>query len=128
MRPLPYTVEANELLTFAIATMETHKVRHLPVLDQGRLIGVISDRDTRLGLILKTRLANCSPLIVREICTLDPYIVDPDEDVAVVARNMADKRIGSALIARDQKVLGIFTTTDACGWFGACLEGSATED
>jgi acetoin utilization protein AcuB len=46
-----------------------------------------------------------------------PYIVDLNERLDVVLQNMADRHIGSALVTRQGKLAGVFTTTDVCRAF-----------
>ncbi len=46
----PITVTPNTLLREVIATMKANNIRHLPVLDQNRLVGMVTDRDVRLAM------------------------------------------------------------------------------
>ncbi|MEW6270451.1 MAG: CBS domain-containing protein [Thermodesulfobacteriota bacterium] len=52
--------------------------------------------------------------MVRNAYEEGPYVVEDDEPLDVVAREMADRQIGSALVTRHGKLVGIITTTDVC--------------
>jgi acetoin utilization protein AcuB len=51
---------------------------------------------------------------VEEAMTEQPYTVDPETPLDQVVRTMAEKKLGSAVVLQNQKVVGIFTTVDAC--------------
>ena len=105
--------------------MRLHEIRHLPVVDRGRTIGVISQRDVYL---LET-LQDVDPtrVLVEEAMTREMYTVGPDERVDVVAREMAARKIGSAVVARGAQLLGLFTTTDALRALGALVIAAEVE-
>ena len=56
-----------------------------------------------------------------------PCVVPASIPVAVVARTMADHRIGSAIVTKHDKLVGIFTVTDACRALAEVLEGHGEE-
>lgn len=95
----------------AARLMRLHEIRHLPVVDRGRTVGVISQRDVYLLETLKD--VDPARVLVEEAMTREMYTVAPDERVDVVAREMAERKIGSAFVARGEPLLGLFTTTDA---------------
>jgi acetoin utilization protein AcuB len=105
--------------------MRLHEIRHLPVVDRGRTVGVISQRDVYL---LET-LEDVDParVLVEEAMTREMYTVVPDERVDVVAREMADRKIGSAVVARGEQLLGLFTTTDALRALAALVIAAEVE-
>lgn len=92
--------------------MKEHAIRHLPVLRDGRVVGIISDRDLRL--VSGLSVAEKFQVQAGDIMTPDPLIVRAGTPLAEVARLLAEKRIGSAIVEdRDNALLGIFTATDA---------------
>ncbi len=111
MSPEPKTVGKDEPLVAAHRIMSAHRIRHLPVLHQGRLVGVVSERD----LFLLETLKNVDPRRepVEEAMTAFPFTVPPKADLADVARQMWQHRYGSALVMHDGNLVGIFTRADA---------------
>jgi acetoin utilization protein AcuB len=107
-------------LSEAIRLMRLHEVRHLPVVAKGRLVGLISQRDVYLMQSLER--SDPREVLVSEAMTADPYTVEPDEPVDVVAREMARRKIGSVLVTHNDVLLGLFTTTDALLALAAFVE------
>ena len=105
------TVGKDEPLVAAHRIMQTHRIRHLPVLHQDRLVGVVSERD----LFLLETVKNVDPRRepVEEAMTAFPFTVPPKADLAEVARQMWQHRYGSALVVDGGKLVGIFTRADA---------------
>ena len=97
----PHSIRLDATVHTARAQMATLDVRHLPVLAAGVLRGVVSDRD------LKLVRGEGHDVSIEDICVDDPIAVD-------VASLMADTRVGSVLVTDEGKLIGIFTTTDAC--------------
>lgn len=114
MTPFPYTIERNESLKNAIAIMASKEIRHLPVVEGSRLVGLLSDRDIKLAMAVGKGLSDESALFVEDVCVLEPYIVPHTEKLDKVLRHMVENRLGSALVTRFDKLVGIFTVTDAC--------------
>jgi acetoin utilization protein AcuB len=110
MTPCPRTIEADESLFRARQRMQAVAIRHLPVMEKGELIGVITERDIRM-----LECAGRSPLDikVREAMTPEPFAVDQEAPLAQVAETMAQRKLGSAIVLADGKVAGIFSSIDA---------------
>ncbi|MGH8671227.1 MAG: CBS domain-containing protein [Burkholderiales bacterium] len=121
MTAFPYSVEIGESVEKAVELMQQHAIRHLPVTEQGKLVGVISDRDIKMALNpnLNPRAEN-SPR-VRDVCVLHAYIIELSEPLHNVLLHMAKTHIGSALVVRKGKLVGIFTASDACRCYGEHL-------
>ncbi|MCB0392251.1 MAG: CBS domain-containing protein [Bdellovibrionales bacterium] len=110
MTELPHTIGHDISVSKAKNMMHEVGCHHLPVLDGGHLVGVISSRD--LNLIESIRGGGETP--VEEIMTEEPIVVDPDMDVKEAIKVMMEKRIGSLIIrAKEGRPWGIFTYTDA---------------
>ncbi|MDY7227271.1 CBS domain-containing protein [Hyalangium rubrum] len=106
-----HTIGTKSPLTEAHRMMNDHAIRHLPVLEGGRLVGMLSQRDLHLIETLKD--VDPKEVLVEEAMSQDAYTVLPEVSLEEVAREMALHKYGSAVIARSREVLGIFTTTDA---------------
>ncbi|MCB0343801.1 MAG: CBS domain-containing protein [Bdellovibrionales bacterium] len=121
MHPFPYTIGAHETLPRATAVMREHSIRHLPVTEAGEIVGILSQRDIRLAQSLTNLIKEDAELTVGEVCTRDPYVVDINMPLNIVLSEMSAMHIGSVLVTRNDKLVGIFTTTDACRIFGEHL-------
>ena len=119
MTPTPISVSPNTPVDEARALMQQHRIRHLPVLDNERLVGMISDRDIRLVLpspatslsvyeigYLLTRLT------VAEIMTRFPITIAPDRPVTEAVRRMLANKVGALPVVAEGKVVGIVTRTN----------------
>jgi CBS domain-containing protein len=120
MTTAPLSVAIDATVRAAEDLMIDHDVRHLPVTEEGALVGIISDRDIAFtSNVSDSDLAD--RLSVRDVCSLDVYAVAPDAALDTVLTEMAERRLGSAVVAEEGKISGVFTATDACRWFAALL-------
>jgi acetoin utilization protein AcuB len=123
MTPQPQTIRPGAPLEEARSLMEQKGIRHLPVTDEkGAVVGIVSERD--LTLVMGLDGLNPARFVVMDVCHPRPYVVDPDTSLAVVAKEMATRHIGSAIVAGGGKLLGIFTTVDACRELAARLSSA----
>jgi acetoin utilization protein AcuB len=122
MTLVPHPVQVLETLSVARDSMRSLDVHHLPVLSDLDLVGVLSDHDLALANALGVDLANVS---VGVAMTAGPYVVEPDASLCDVARTMATKRVGSAIVMSDKKLLGILTTADALVCLAAIADGTS---
>ncbi|WP_395833069.1 CBS domain-containing protein [Archangium violaceum] len=106
-----HTIGTQSPLSEAHRLMNEHAIRHLPVLEGGKLVGVVSMRD--LHLIETLKGVDPKEVAVEEAMSQDAYTVPPGTTLLEVARTMAMHKYGSAVIANKGRVEGIFTTVDA---------------
>ena len=111
MTPQPLTIGRQQSLSTAHRLMRDHHVRHLPVLEHGELIGIVSQRD--LYFLVTIRGVDIDTDTVEDAMTSDTYGVAPDAPISAVAKHMARHRYGCAVVLERGKVAGIFTATDA---------------
>lgn len=116
----PYSITAAEPLSKAQQLFSKHGIRHLPVMEGDRIAGLLSDRDVKLAL--GSVGADASRQTAGDVCVSDPYVVDPDTHLSDVARTMASKHYGSAVVVQNGKLVGIFTTVDACRALAEIIE------
>jgi acetoin utilization protein AcuB len=114
-----HTIGTRSVLAEAHRVMNDQGIRHLPVLEGGRLVGMVSQRDLHLIETLKD--VDPREVTVEEAMSRDCYVVAPGMPLGPVAEEMGRHKYGSAVIARGAQVLGIFTTTDALRALGAVL-------
>ncbi len=112
MTTTPDAINFDSTIVEAMNVMEKHKIRHLPVIKDKALYGILSDRDVKS--ILAFAGTNPRTIKVGEICSDMPYLTKPDALLHEVAAEMAEKKFGSALVVDNGKLVGIFTTTNAC--------------
>jgi acetoin utilization protein AcuB len=121
MTPFPYSVEAAAPVAEAQEFMREHRIRHLPVVEDGKLAGIVSDRDIKLVLGPDFAYPNAAELKIRDVMIRDPYIVDLGTRLDEVLDHMAKNQLGSALVTREGRLAGVFTMTDACRAFAEYL-------
>ena len=114
MTPVPHYVASAADLSDAVRLMYAAGIRHLPVVDAGQIVGVLSDRDAKLARAVSNDCLEGAELAVSDVCITEPYVVSPDERLDVVLDSMVKAHIGSALVAKNGKLIGIFTASDAC--------------
>jgi acetoin utilization protein AcuB len=115
MTPFPYSIDVDAPLVEARRLMREHEFRHLPVTSSGgNIVGLVTDRDIKLILGSDFGSPKEADLKVRDAYVDEPYVASASTPVAMVARTMAEKHIGSAIVTKNDKLVGIFTVTDAC--------------
>lgn len=108
--PNPVTVSPDTSLQDIIELLKNYEIRHLPVIEDNRPIGIISTRDIKM----LEKHNNALSLLARDIMTPSPYTISPDTPLERAAFDLSNYKIGSALIIdQDNSLTGIFTTTDA---------------
>jgi acetoin utilization protein AcuB len=115
-----HAVRSAESLRAAHEVMRSYQIRHLPVIERGALVGVVSLRD--LILVQGLPGVDACRLTVAEAMTHNPYAVAPDTDVREVAEEMRKRRLGCAVVVRGGALVGIFTTVDALLAFTQTLD------
>ena len=121
MTTTPHSIGTDQTLAHAHSVMQEHKIRHLPVLVGGKLVGMLTERDLRLVESLK----DVDPKVVKveDAMSTNVYAVGPDAPLDEVVRDMAEHKYGSVVVLQNNKVVGIFTTVDACRALHDLLHG-----
>lgn len=110
MTASPHTIGIDQPLAQAHAMMGKHKIRHLPVLRGGKLVGVLTDRDLHLVETLKDVDPGTVP--VEDAMSTNVYSVAPGDPLDEVAAEMADHKYGCAVVMEGNHVTGVLTTVD----------------
>lgn len=121
MTAFPYSVSLEASFDEASELMGHHNVRHLPVTKDQQVVGVITDRDMTSAMHVRSKSKGRSELSVKDLYMADPYIVGLDEPLDRILLTMAERHIGSAIVTRGGKLVGIFTAVDACRSYGEYL-------
>lgn len=94
----------------AYAQMIKSRVHHLPVIENGKAVGIISDRD----LQFVKDFGQNDEILCQDIMTSDPYVSSVETSISDICEEMVSRRINSALISDEKnQIVGIFTSTDA---------------
>lgn len=119
MTPFPHTVAPDTPVHEVMVQMEEGDFRHLPVIWEGQIVGIISVRDVdRMARDDTTQWATTA----RDVMIADPYVVEPATPFAQVLREMEERRIGTTLVADEGKLVGIITLVDVCRVLAEVLE------
>ena len=121
MTPFPYSVQLETTLTAVRKLIQDHNIHHIPVMNSGEIVGVITGRDVEA----REKMVNADneqSLEVLHVPMSKPYIVDINEPLEDVLLTMANKRVGATVITKHGKLVGVFTYIDACRYFGEYLQ------
>ncbi|HEX7128181.1 MAG TPA: CBS domain-containing protein, partial [Thermodesulfobacteriota bacterium] len=99
--------------------MERRRIRHLPVVEGDRLVGIVTDRDIRLNLPSPATSLSVweinyllARLTVGEVMTKRPITIEPDREATDAAKLMLEHRIGALPVVENGALVGIVTETD----------------
>lgn len=119
MTPNPIVIDPELSILDALHIMKEKKVRRLPVVAHGKLVGIVTERDLRESPSLKATSLSIYELNyllaktpVKEVMTKDPITVTPDTTIEEAAVIMRDNEISGLPVVEDGKVVGIVTETD----------------
>jgi acetoin utilization protein AcuB len=112
MTTAPHSIGVEQTLAHAHDVLRQHHIRHLPVLQGGKLVGMLTQRD--LALVETLKDVDPRSVKVEDAMSTEVYTVSPDAALDEVVSEMAEKKYGSAVVVSNQKVVGIFTTVDVC--------------
>ena len=114
MTPFPYHVQADATVSEVERLMGEHGIRHVPVQDGGRVVGIISERDLHHLVNPALPRRDRDRIRARDVLVPDPYVVEMNAPLDEVVAEMSRRQIGSAIVVRHQKLAGILSATDVC--------------
>jgi len=113
------TLARNDTLQLAKDIMTLGRIRHFPVVDEGEVIGVVSQRDlfrASLGSVMKygerAERAFLDTVAVKEVMSEPPITISPDTSIKEAARLMVEKKIGCLPVVEGGRLVGLVTETD----------------
>jgi CBS domain-containing protein len=109
-----WSIKPDATVRQAIELMAQQNVGALPVIDQGNLVGIISERDYTRKVILKGRASKDTP--VSEIMTRQPFTVTLEDTVGECMRTMNDKRVRYLPVVDGKELIGILSVGDLLKW------------
>lgn len=115
----PVTLRPEDTLELANDVISLGRIRHIPVVDGGRLIGLLSERDLMgaaasqiFGLKQKSKSALLKSVLIKDVMKKRVVTVTPDTPIREAAHLMAEKKIGCVPVVADGTLVGLVTTTD----------------
>ena len=110
MTPDPETARPQDTLQAVAAKMESGDYGAMPVVDGGRLVGVVTDRDIAVRAVAQGLGPDTE---VSEVMTPDPVCVSPDSDVEEAAEIMQDEQIRRLFVTdEDERLVGVVALAD----------------
>ncbi|MCD6268223.1 MAG: hypothetical protein B5M49_04930 [Thermotoga sp. 4484_232] len=113
------TVDPETSFTDALKIMRENKIRRLPVLENGKLVGIVTEKDILYASPSKATTLDVwelhyllSKLKIREIMTRDVVTIQEDTPVEEAAKIMVDNKIGALPVMKGDELVGIITETD----------------
>ncbi len=119
MTRAPVAVSPDCPVETALQRMRQTEIRHLLVVEAGRLVGIVSNRDWR-RIDPRTLADGGQPIAL--IMSEDPVTVAPETPVTVAARALLDRRIGCLPVRDGETIIGVFTRSDALDALLSALE------
>lgn len=117
------TISASERLSMVEDIMTLGRVRHMPVVQGGELVGVVSERD-----LLRASLSELSEhrdaerrmflhvVEISRVMSSPPVVIGPDATIREAALLMADRKIGCLPVVEGNQLVGLITETDVLRW------------
>lgn len=129
MTGAPITVIPDTAVFDARQTMLKERIRHLLVMEGGRLVGIVTDRDIRLNLPSQATSLSVwevnyllARLTVGQVMTRSVIITGPDQDARAAARLMLEHKVGALPVLDGEHLIGILTETDVLRAFARAPE------
>jgi acetoin utilization protein AcuB len=112
MTTTPHSIGLEQTIEKAEHLMREFKIRHLPVLSGGKVLGVVTDRDLKLYRSIAPD-ENAGDTTIEDVYQPEVFEVSPEATLDEVVMHMAEKKIGSAVVMDNKKLVGVFTNIDA---------------
>lgn len=112
MTPDPITVSPGQTSEEALLLMDHHGIRHLPVVDEDGLVGVVSDRDLLGSTGWRIDSTGPSRMRVADVMAGDPVTVNPDDRVIAATVEVSSRGIGCLPVVEDRQLVGIVSEMD----------------
>ncbi len=106
------TISPNTKLNDAYSLMQGKKIRHLPVLENNKLVGVVTDRDLRLATSQLSKLPFDPETIVAKVMTSPVNTAHPLDPIEIATQVMRELKIGCMPVVENSTLIGMVTTSD----------------
>jgi acetoin utilization protein AcuB len=135
MTPDPFTLTEEDRVKTAVQHLLSAGIRHVPILRDGALVGIVTDRDLRRAL--PSLEAGASPAkyqafmertTLRDIMTVDPVTCTPDTDIADAVEIFVERKLGAIPVVDGDELVAILTQIDVLRAFLEVLERGPTRE
>jgi CBS domain-containing protein len=110
MSPDPRSIAPDDPIVKAARLMRDVEVGSLPVIEQGRLVGMLTDRDIAVRVIAEGKSSKSTT--VAEVFSRDPVVAEPDQDLDEALRLMARHQVRRLPVVEDDRLVGILAQAD----------------
>ena len=121
MTPNPITITPHTTLPEAHRSMDENKVRRLPVINKGKLVGIVTRGDIRAAQASEATTLSVYELNylldripAKDFMAYDPITVMPNATIGEAAHLMLQHKIGGLPVVENGELVGIITETDLC--------------
>jgi CBS domain-containing protein len=135
MQPEVATLNATDTLGLADDVMQLGRIRHLPVVSKGRVVGIVSQRDlfrAAVSSVLQLRKTFerewLAGIPVREVMAAPVITIDPHASIRTAVQLMIDERVGCLPVLDGGKLVGLLSETDCLRYLTHILEPSEIKD
>jgi len=115
----PVTLKPDDTLDLANDVISLGRIRHIPVVQDGKLVGILSERDLLgaaashiFGLKQKSKSALLKSVLIKDVMKKRLITVKPETAIKEAAHLLAEKKIGCVPVVSDGNLVGLVTTTD----------------
>lgn len=126
MTASPATVGTDANVTDAARLLASENVGSLPVVEDGRLVGMVTDRDLVVRVLAKD--LNPHDVQVREVCSEDPVVASPDEALDAALGRMAGEKVRRLPVVEEGRLVGILAQADVARSAQAASTGAMVEE
>jgi len=119
MTTAPVTVGPEDSLQHAVDLLEKYQVHELPVVEQGRLIGIVTDGDLKLMTPAYPLFPDqdeirqaLRDLKVAAAMTVEPVVIGPEATLLEATKLLYERSIGALLVTEEDRLLGILSVSD----------------
>jgi acetoin utilization protein AcuB len=115
----PITLTEEDLVQGAVEIFTDKKIRHIPVVRDGELVGMLTDRDIKsagpppsLGILTSEYKSFVSQTLLSEVMTPGPITCTPETDLLEIVENFLDYKFGAIPVVDGNCLVGIITQVD----------------
>ena len=116
----PFTVGEDASMKEAVDLLRQHHIRHLPVVQGSKLIGIVTDRDIRKAspsLLSGVGMGRYEEVLantpIARVMTREPFTLTPETELRQAVQLLVDKKVGAVPVVTGEELVGIFTEIDA---------------